>query len=175
MEIRYIDSVFAVQSDGKALLMITIPQENKHLYDEIQALENDKLKVMTIKYHREKRSLDANAFAWVLIDKIAKKLGSSDDEIYTEMLRKYGIKDYVAALPQAEEVLKKVYRVVEPIKDTNINGTPAKTFKLVRGSSTYDSLEMSQFINGIVEEAKALGIEILTPDELNQMLERWKV
>lgn len=173
MKIHFKQSVISVQSDGSALLMITIPKDQNSVYDEISALDGDKLKVCEITYHREKRSLDANAFAWALIDKIAKKLGSSDDEIYTEMLRKYGIKDYVAALPQSEEVLKKVYRVVEPIKDTNINGTPAKTFKLVRGSSTYDSLEMSQFINGIVEEAKALGIETLTPDELSQMLERW--
>lgn len=175
METRYTDSVFAVQSDGKALLMITIPSENKHLYDELQGFENDKLKVMTIKYHREKRSLDSNAFCWKIMSEIAKKLATTDEEIYIQMLKKYGIRDYVGALPEAEETLKRVYKIVEVVKDCEINGKPAKTFKLIRGSSQYDTKEMSDFIKGVVEEAKELGIETLTPDEIAEMNARWNV
>ena len=41
------------------------------------------------------------------------------------------------------------------------------------GSSEYDSAEMSVFINGIIEEAKELGIETLPPDELERMMTQW--
>ena len=89
------------------------------------------------------------------------------------MLHKYGMRDFVGALPQAEETLKRVYKIVEVVKDWETNGKPAKTFKLIRGSSQYDSKEMSDFIKGVVEEAKLLGIETMTPDELAEMNARW--
>jgi hypothetical protein len=54
-----------------------------------------------------------------------------------------------------------------------INNTPAVTFRLIRGSSTYDSLEMSVLINGIVEEAKQLGIETMTPNEIAELVQKW--
>ena len=39
-----------------------------------------------------------------------------------------------------------------------------------KGSSEYDSREMSVFIEGIIQEAEQLGIPTKTPDELAAML-----
>lgn len=43
----------------------------------------------------------------------------------------------------------------------------------MRGSHTYDTKEMSELIKGTVQEAKALGIETATPQEIKEMEERW--
>ena len=45
---------------------------------------------------------------------------------------------------------------------------------LYYGSSTYDKPTMSRLIDNIVQDAKALDIETLTPDELERMREEWK-
>ena len=39
------------------------------------------------------------------------------------------------------------------------------------GSSTYNSEEMSRLINNTIEDARALGIETATPEELSLLLE----
>ena len=57
------------------------------------------------------------------------------------------------------------------IKD---NGTFA-SYLMIKGSSEYDTAEMSHFIDRIVEEAKELGIETATPDELERMKQEWHV
>ena len=53
------------------------------------------------------------------------------------------------------------------------NGT-FNAYAMIKGSSEYDTKEMSHFIDGIVAEAKELGIETLPPDELESMMKAWK-
>ena len=47
------------------------------------------------------------------------------------------------------------------------------SYMMIKGSSQYDSAEMAKFIDHIVQEAKELGIETLTPDELARMNAEW--
>lgn len=140
-------------------------------YDKIKDLE--KLTVKIVKY-REKRSLDSNAYAWVLMSKIAAELGSTKEEIYEEMLRKYGFlyesDDGIITITVKSNVdMTKIEGHWQFIKD---NGS-FKAYAMIKGSSEYDTKEMSHFINGIVEEAKALGIDTMTETEIRQMNERW--
>ena len=166
----------SVYPSGEVALLLNLPREYQKDVNEINKLiESDKLKTIELKQFKEKRSLDSNAYCWVLIDKIAKKLGTTDEEVYIKMLKRYGTKDYVAALEDAKPILEKVYKIVEAISDCSINDKTGKTFRLIRGSSTYDSLEMSQLINGIVDEAKTLGIETATPNEIAELMAKWEV
>ena len=41
--------------------------------------------------------------------------------------------------------------------------------------STYDTKEMSVLIDGTVADAKELGIDTITPAELQEMKERWGI
>ena len=41
---------------------------------------------------------------------------------------------------------------------------------MLRGSSTYDTREMSDLINGLVSECREMGIETMTPDQLAEMM-----
>lgn len=142
-------------------------------YDAIKDI--DILDIKAVK-HREKRSLDANAYAWVLMGKIAAALNTSKDEIYEEMLRRYGVlyeddDGYITITVKNSVDMHKVDGHWQLIKD---NGT-FKAYAMIKGSSQYDTKEMSSFIDGIVSEAKELGIETLTPHELEQMKAGWTV
>jgi hypothetical protein len=47
------------------------------------------------------------------------------------------------------------------------------SYLMIKGSSKYDSAEMSKFIDQIIYEAKELGIETMTPAELERMKAEW--
>lgn len=185
MEIRYTDSVFAVQSDGKALLMITIPSENKHLYDEIQGLENDKLKVMTIEYFKEKRSLTANGYMFALIEKIAKKIGANKNDLYVNMIVDYGVKcENMFMTYEAFQTFDKMYSstattvkhnssLCRVIKQYSKGDKEWVEFETYIGSSGYDKKQFSMLLDGVVSEAKLQGIETLEDIKIKELIEHY--
>ena len=131
---------------------------------------------------RERRSLDANAYYWLLVGKIAEALGASATEVHNTALSDYGqletengqlitvmLREDIDYRKLSELHLRPTSQVVE-----NSKGTMFRCYYVVRGSHTYDSKEMSHLINGIVSEAKALDIETLPPDELERMFENAK-
>ena len=54
-------------------------------------LEKGKKFDVTIQEHRNKRSLNANNYSWVLQDKIAQALNRKVDDIHTDMVLQYGV------------------------------------------------------------------------------------
>ena len=135
--------------------------------------QQDKLRIKAVKY-KEKRSLDANAYAWVLMTKIADVVNSSKEEIYEDMLQKYGSlyedeDGYITITVKKTVDMTKIDGHWKFIKD---NGK-FSSYLMIKGSSEYDTAEMSRFIDRIVEEATALGIETATPDELERMKQEW--
>lgn len=131
-----------------------------------------------VKPWRDKRSLDANAYAWVLIGKIADTLTKqggavSKDDVYEAELRKYG-QGGVIKLPAASDHgrILRSFRLWE--KHEKLYGEYNCYYRVWVGSSHYNTEEMSIFIDGIIEDAKELGIETLPPAELERMLERWQ-
>ena len=135
---------------------------------------------VTAKKYRKKRSLDANAYSWVLLDKMAKVLGSTSEEIYEEMLRRYGYPLYdedekpVIISLKAGTDISALDIHLKLIGEGHVQDKLFKHYKVIRGQSTYDTKEMSTFIDGIVSEAKELGIETMTYDELERMKASWK-
>lgn len=127
------------------------------------------------KKHRKKRSLDANAYCWALCTKLAEVHESSKDEIYEEMLQKYGSfyqddDGYVVVTVRADVDMSKIKGHWKFYKG---NGA-FSSYLMIKGSSEYDSKEMASFIDCIVQEAKEEGIETLPPDELERMKVAWK-
>ena len=125
-----------------------------------------------IKIHREKRSLNANAYAWALIGKIADALRASKDEIYLQMLKRYGQSEMVSVVSEIN--VDGYFKYYEAIGHTMLQGKEFTHYRLFKGSSEFDTREMSIFIDGIVSEAKELGIETLTPDGIAQMKSLWQ-
>ena len=122
---------------------------------------------------RKKRSLDANAYFWVLVGKIADKLRASKDEIYFEMLKKYG-QSITVTVRAGLDLSRAGFKDYALFKDGISAGKPFEAYRVFIGSSQYDTREMSVLIDGVVQEAKELGIETLTPLELAEILGRYE-
>lgn len=158
-------------------LMIDFPTQ---IYKQVHELKAELEGASEIKIERvkEKRSLDANALAWVLIRNLAEKLNLSTKEVYRNT-----IQDMYT------------YNVV-PIKDSEIENYvrrwesrgsgwlceiigPCKNFKgytnlkCYYGSSEFDTKEMSDFIDLLVQDCQALGIDTRTPDEIEEAKQLW--
>ena len=127
---------------------------------------------------KKKRSLDANAYAWVLIDKIAEALRMTKTEVYQKELREMGgnLETGVFENKAAEE-MKRIWEKNGLGWQANIEPSRMapnfSTVYMYYGSSAFDSKEMSRFIDNLITEAKALGIETMPPDKLNALLEAW--
>ena len=163
---------FIKQIKGINWLVSEIPSQ--YVPDLEKVLKHDDITVEITKT-KKARSLTSNSYCWVLINKMAHKLKSTDNEVYLQMLERYGAKDYVAAPIGSEEILKRAYKVVIPIKECILNDTKAMTFKLIRGSSTYCQVEMNRFIEGIISECKLLQIETLPPEEVRRLINMMEV
>ena len=118
---------------------------------------------------RKKRSLDANAYFWVLVGKIADKLRASKEEIYFELIKKYG-QAITVTVRQGTDLTRAGFKYYELFRDGLSNGKPFEAYRVFIGSSQYDTKEMAILIEGTVQEANDLGIETLTPLELAQIL-----
>lgn len=161
---------------GKPQLTLEVNERNdfEALVDEMR--DKDKLSI-EVKPYREKRSLDANAYFFVLADKLAEKLHTSKVEVYRNAIRDIGgVSEVVCVKNQAVE------RLCEGWSQNGI-GWQTDTFPskidgctnvvLYYGSSTYDTKQMSALIDHIVQDCQAVGIETRTPDEIANMLSLW--
>lgn len=130
----------------------------------------DKLAVKVDKY-REKRSLNANNYAWKLITEIGNETRQSKEEVYLKMLRRYGQSEMVSVV--AHVPVEHYFKYYEEAGESPLNGKLFKHYRVYKGSSEFDTKEMSIFIDGIVFEAKDLGIPTDTPDQIAKMKALW--
>ena len=124
---------------------------------------------------QKKRSLDANAYAWVLLDKLAAKLKTTSVEIYKEMVQRVGPFNW-AMVPDDEADSVIITWATHGIGWVAVRAghRPQGTvLKLYKGSSVYSVEEMQRLIEEIQSECKQQGIETMTPNELRELLERW--
>lgn len=122
------------------------------------------------KKYRQRRSLDANAYAWMLMSKIADLTHRSKEEVYVDALKNYGQHAFLFRVEHNTKVaLDGVY-----VKYLEYDGTH-DIYEAFRGSSTYDTKEMSDFIEGIVQDAKELGIDTVPRVELEKIKEKWHI
>ena len=134
----------------------------------IQWLYNqEKDKKFEIKEKREKRSLSQNSYAWELITKIGNVLRKSKEEVYLQILKDYGQSEIVSILSSIEP--KGYFKYYEKIGTGIVNNKEFTHYKIFKGSSEFDSKEMTILIDGIIQECKQLGIETLTPDEIEKL------
>ena len=134
----------------------------------IQWLYNqDRDKIFEIKEHKEKRSLSQNNYAWKLITEIGNIIRKSKEEVYFDMLKHYGQSEIVSILSDVNPV--GYFKYYEAIGTGMVNNKEFTHYKIYKGSSEFDSKEMSIFIDGIIQECNQLGISTLTPDEIARL------
>ena len=141
-----------------------------HELDEIKEADLD----ITAKKHRNKRSLDANAYAWVLMQKIAEKVNKGKWEVYLDMLRQYSRAfTFLIVKPKAVEAVMNMYRTCIDFGEINVNGMTGHQLQVYFGSSTFDTKEMTVFLDGIISTANDLNIPTETPAEIERMKALW--
>lgn len=123
-----------------------------------------------IEPYREKRSLDANAYMWILCTKIAEVVRSSKDEVYEEMIQKYGYMSEITITVKSEVDMGRIQGHWKFIKESQDG--KFKAYQMIRGTSDYDRAEMAHFIDMVVSEAKELDIETLPESEIQRMMEK---
>ena len=136
-------------------------------------LDTEKVYDVDIKEHKEKRSLNANAYAWLLITKIANVYRQSKEEVYLDMLKHYGQSEIVSVLSHID--VKPFFQYYEEVGTSKLNNKDFTHYKVFKGSSQFDTREMSILIDGIVAECDQLGIETMTPAELEKIKSLWGV
>lgn len=131
----------------------------------------------TVAKAKKKRSLDANAYAWVLIDKLAAALRMSKTEVYRNAIRDIGGNSEIyCGKEKAIEALCKQW------EKTGIGWQAEKMPSklpgcvnaiLYYGSSAYDSKQMSIFIDHLKQDCESLGIEVEPDERIKSLLESW--
>ena len=141
---------------------------------------------IAIKPWKNHRSKDANAYYWQLVGQIAKVLGRSNNAIHNWLLRDYGTVEEVGGRPvylpliDTPEAAEKIEESTEyHLKPTSYvfmqsDGYIYRDYQMIKGSRYYDTDEMSRLIDGTVNEAEAMGISTVTPQELERMKEAYE-
>ena len=158
---------------------LSLKVENPFEARRFLAKKKEKKYVADIKEYRERRSLDANAYMWVLVGKLSGKLGLPPEEIYRAAIRDVG--DNYEVMPVRNDALERWKAIwqsnglgwlCEEIGPSKLDGyTNVRNFY---GSSAYDKAQMSRLIDNVVQDCKAQCIETLTPAELARLTEEWR-
>jgi len=160
--------------------LITLALTTKTDISDLKAIiANKKLLTVDISQQKKKRSLDANSYAWVLITKMADILRTNKEDLYIEMLKRYGQREkQLISIIDNEEAIAMIYRATNNhctvVGEGTVNGKQFKHLAILIGSSQYDSRQMAILIDGIVSECKELDIETMTPAELAELKSSWK-
>ena len=154
---------------------ILIVLNERECISSLEELKEDKLSV-EIKKYRNKRSLDANAYMWVLISKLEEKVNISKDVIYKDAIRNIGVYEVIPVKNEAVDRFIEAWTknglgwVCETTKSKLDGYTNILAYY---GSSTYNTAEMSRLIDLIVQECKQLNIETMSKSELDSLIESW--
>lgn len=135
-------------------------------------LDKDTLYDVKIVKHREKRSLNANAYLWKLVTEIANEMRKSKEEVYFDMLVDYGQSFMVSVLSSID--VTNGFKYYKLAGTSMLNGQEFNHYKVYIGSSGYDTKEMSILLEGVVQEAKNLGIKTKEDLEIERLIREWE-
>ena len=138
--------------------------------------KQDKTKKYEIKEYKERRSLDANAYAWVLLGKLQDKLHIPKEEIYRDAIQVIGSYEVIPIKNEAVNKFRQAWSknglgwITETTKSKLDGYTNVLAYY---GSSIYDTKEMTRFIELIIQECEQLDIETKSKAEIDSLLKEW--
>lgn len=159
---------------GKHMVTFTVDGSASEMLNELRECENLTIKVDK---QRQKRSLDCNAYCWVLIGKIAEKTNIPKNEVYQNAVREMGGNyEIVCVQNKAVESICEKWQQngigwVTDTAPSKIKG--CRNVFLYYGSSVFSVDEMSRLISIIQEDCRALNIEVKSQEEINSLLREW--
>jgi hypothetical protein len=164
------------ESGNTEIVLTTTAKMQQETAELKSIITNGKQLTCEVKQYRQRRSLDANSYCWVIISKIVDVIRTNKDDLYIEMLKRYGQREpkLISVVSDAVDI---IYRATQnhccEVGESELNGKVFKHLAILIGSSQYDSKSMAVLIDGIVSEAKELDIETMPPAELAGLKEEW--
>lgn len=137
-------------------------------YDELHNVE--KLLIVIDKY-REKRSLNANALCWKMCNEIANILRTNKESVYVDMLKSYGQSEVISVISSID--VSGYFKYYDEFGKGYVNNKEFTHYRVYKGSSEYDTQEMAILLDGIISEAKELGICVMSEQELSLIKSEW--
>lgn len=167
-----VDGITISRTSRKPLITIELDRDSVEL-DELMTCGKVSVE---IKPYREKRSLNANSYAWVLIDKLASKLNIPPEEVYRNTIESLGgVSEIVRCKASAVPTLKASWEhhgLGWQMRVADERNGWADCI-LYYGSSVYDTAQMKRLIDLLVEECKEQGIDTMSEYERGLLLEKW--
>ena len=162
-----------INRDESQNITITVEADCREMFDDLKDVDVD----IEIKKHYKSRSLDANAKAWALIDALANKLRLSKTEIYRNAIREIGgVSDIVCVREDAADTLCTNWRKhgIGWMAEKAPSKLPhCVNVTLWYGSSTYDTKQMGDLIQFLIESCNEQGVPSMSPKEAERLLEAW--
>lgn len=130
----------------------------------------DKELSVVVKEYTKKRSLSQNAYLWVLLDEIGKKVNRSKEDVYKEFIKDYGVFEVLPIKNEAVEAFKRKWSAgglgwfIEDLGESKLDGYTK--LAAYYGSSTYTSEEMKRLIDAVVYDCHELGIDTMTLSDI---------
>jgi len=172
-----VNNIRKVYTENNETEIIITTKENINIDDLKLIIANKKELSVEIKAYRKKRSLDSNAYCWILCQKIAEVIHSTKELVYKKVIKDVGQFELMPIKNEAVERWQKVWEskgmgwFSEVLEDSKLEGY--KKIVSYYGSSCYDVREMCVLINEIVAQCKELGIETISKNELERMKSAW--
>lgn len=141
-------------------------KDAQHIADQFHAAEFD----VDIKKHKQRRSLNANAYFHSLVNKIASALNTSNDECKKWLVREYGtVAEYngipvLITLPKGTDP-DDYYPYCEWI----YGDASGDTYQLYKQTHALNTKEFARLLDGTIQECKTLHIETLPDDEIRRL------
>ncbi len=171
---RLIDLSYSLS--GKQRLTVELDGDFQEPFQNLKEVLCD----VEIKKHREKRSRDANAYFHVLVTKMAAVLRTGNDELKKKLVVEYGTlargsdgQIVGIMLPDNVDVTR-LWEYTKPYDHKVMNGKGYTCYLIYKQTREMNTQEMSRLIDGTVSQAKELGIETATPEELERMKNEWR-
>lgn len=154
---------------------ITLQLTRQDNLGDYSTIKDEELLDIEISKHREKRSNQANAYCWELITKISELIGSTKEDVYRDYIRNKGIYKPITLNNDAVNTFIHLWqeRGLGWLCEMFEKDSESTTLYAYYGSSVYNTKQMSDFIDYVVQEAKGLGIPTETPDEIARMKSMW--
>ena len=154
------------------VMSCTVPESDIQALEKV--LSKEGIKSIEVK-GKSNRTLTSNAALWLLLNEIAKKLRTSKDELYLEMLDRYGKFTHVIVKPEAVDRIKNEWRTVRELGEVSVNGKQGIQLQCYYGSSGYDKQEFSVLLDGVISEAAELDIRLISQEERNSYINNMEV
>ena len=145
----------------------------------VQALKDGKEHTLTLKRYRKKRSLDANAYFWTMVNALSAAIGAPPKDIYRQYIQDVGGNSYV--IPVKRELVRRFSdewcaghdgRLTEDMGPCR-NTEGYNNVRVYIGSSDYDTAQMSRLIDLVTEDCRECGIDTLTPQDKELIMREW--